>query len=107
MILGVDFDGTIVDPTKVEKGYRMGPPMPGAITALNRLADSGHQIVIFTARSVNKPDVYKAVEDWLIHFKIPYHGITNIKQPYFEYMIDNRNIEFRSWPQVMVELRRK
>lgn len=106
-VIAIDLDGTLMDPTNIPKGYRMGQPTPGAVLFTDRLAQEGHQIVIFTARSVNRPDVYKAVEDWLIHFKIPYHGITNIKQPYFDVMVDNRAIHFSgSWVGMLTKIKK-
>lgn len=102
-IIAVDFDGTLMSPAR-NPDYRMGPPEPGALLALTKLVNRGHEIVIFTARSVNRPDVYKAVEDWLVHFKIPYHGITNIKQPYFDIMLDNRGLRFIGWDRAYLDL---
>lgn len=104
MIIAVDLDNTIVDMKNVRHGYRMGPPVTGALLALQHLVRSGHSIVIFTARSVNKPEVYKAVEDWLKYFNIPYHGITNIKKPEFELYIDDRALHFNNWPQVITDI---
>lgn len=104
MIIGIDFDGTLCDPTNVLSGYRMGQPEPGAILSMQRLANSGHQLYIFTSRNVQNPSARKAVADWLDYFKIPFHGITNIKLPEFEVMIDNRAMHFDSWPQVMHRL---
>jgi hydroxymethylpyrimidine pyrophosphatase-like HAD family hydrolase len=103
MIIACDFDGTICS-NQPEEGYRMGVPEPGAILCLTKLVEQGNQIVVFTARNVNRPDVYKAVEDWLKHFKIPYNGITNIKQPYFDVMLDNRGLRFRGWDRAYAGL---
>lgn len=106
MILAIDFDDTLMDTHNVRTGYRMGPPTPGAIVTMHRLVTEGHSIYVFTARDVQKPPVYKAVEDWLNYYKIPFHGITNIKQPYFQVFIDNKAIQFDTWPQVMLRLKR-
>lgn len=104
LILAVDFDQTIKDDSLVHTGYRMGPPAVGAITVLNRLKDAGHQIIIFTARNVQDERVYKAVADWLDYFKIPYHGITNIKKTEFDVYIDNRALHYTSWQQVDTDI---
>lgn len=105
MIIAVDFDGTLMDPNNVRQGYRMGQPEPGAILSMQRLKNQGHTLVIFTARNVQHPNQHKAVADWLTYFKIPFDGITNIKRPEFEVMIDNRALHFDTWPQVMTRLR--
>jgi len=106
-VIAVDFDGTLLDQNNIPAGGRMGPPTQGALAWINRWVAEGHQIVIFTARAVNKPEVYQAVEDWLRHFQVPYHGITNIKQPYFAAMIDNQAIEFQGdWGRTALHLTR-
>ena len=92
--------------TDIPDGHRMGPPTPGAIMNIQRMVNEGHQIVIFTARNVNRPEPYKAVEDWLVHFGIPFHGITNVKQPYFDVMLDNRGLRFTDWPKAIFDLKR-
>lgn len=104
MVIAVDFDGTIHDPNNKNSGYRMGVPIPGAILSMQRLANSGHTLIIFTARGVQHPNQKKAVADWLDYFKIPFSGITNIKSPAFDLIIDNRAMHFDSWPQVMARL---
>lgn len=82
----------------------MGPPTSGAVAAVNKLYQEGHQIFIFTAREVQKPPVKKAVEDWLDYFKIPYHGITNVKQSWMDVFIDNRSLHYEDWAQVYGDL---
>lgn len=94
MIVAVDFDGTLMDPTNVRPGYRMGEPVPGAVAAINRLHQRGDTIVIFTARNVIQKEPKLAVAKWLEYFHIPFDEITNIKKPYFDVMIDNRGLRF-------------
>lgn len=105
MIIAIDFDDTIMNPHDKLPGYRMGQPEPGSILSLQRLKLEGNQIYIFTARDVSHPNQKKAVADWLDYFHIPYDGITNVKQPFFDVYIDNRAMHFDSWPQVMTRLR--
>jgi hypothetical protein len=105
-IIAIDFDRTLCS-DKPEPGYRMGIPEPGAVTSCKRLVAQGHTIVIFTARNVNEPSAHKAVADWLEYFGIPHHGITNIKQPYFDVYIDDRALRYEgSWPVIMNKLRK-
>lgn len=104
MVIAVDFDETLCAPREYVSQYRMGKPTDGAILAMRRLQDEGHTLIIFTARNVQIPAAYKAVEDWLIYFKIPFHGITNIKRPEFEVYLDDRAIHFDNWTQAMKQL---
>jgi hypothetical protein len=104
MLIALDFDDTLMDTKNVLEGYRMGQPEPGAILATQHLHNLGHTLIVFTARDVQDPRVKKAVMDWCEHFKIPVSGVTNIKSPHFQVMIDNRNLRFTSWPQTLVDL---
>lgn len=56
MILGVDFDGTIVTHMYPD----IGSPVPGAIEALKRFIESGHRIILWTMRS--GPELEAAVK---------------------------------------------
>lgn len=96
MILAIDFDGPICDPTNLKVGFKMGEPMKGAIESIKKLKAEGDEIIVFTAR-----DRFQPVEDWLKHFKIPFDCVTNIKPPHAEVFIDDRAIRFTSWEQVM------
>lgn len=105
MVIAVDFDDTLCSRNS-QPGYRMGPPEPGAILSMKRLALEGHTLIVFTARNVQDPRVFKAVEDWCKYFDIPINGITNIKKPEFQVMIDNRALHFDDWPSTMSRLAR-
>jgi hypothetical protein len=104
MILAIDFDDTLCDSKNLQTGYKMGPPTTGAVLATQKLKEEGHTIVIFTARNVQRPEVKKAVTDWCDYFHIPYAGVTNIKQDWFDLIIDNRAIHYGSWSQVMADI---
>jgi hypothetical protein len=105
MIIAIDFDDTLMDKQRVQQGYRMGPPTPGAVAATQRLRSEGHTIIVFTARGVQDQRVYKAVMDWCEFFGIPASGATNIKSPDFDVIIDDKSIHFNSWPQTLIHLR--
>lgn len=106
MIIAIDFDNTLMDTQNVLAGYRMGQPEPGAILATKEIVNMGHQIIIFTARGVQDAKVYKAVAAWADHFQIPYSGITNVKSPHFDYIIDNRALTYdKNWPLLVHKLR--
>lgn len=105
-VIAIDLDDTLLDTQNVQPGYRMGPPTNGAILATQRLANEGHTIIVFTARNVQVPSAYKAVEDWLTYFQIPHSGITNIKRPEFEVYIDNRALRFSGdWASTLADLK--
>lgn len=105
MVIAVDLDDTLLDRQNKNPGYRMGQPFPGAVAIINQWVKVGHQVVIFTARNVNKPESYKAVSDWLDYYRIPHNGITNIKQPYFDVIIDNRALQFTgSWAGMLTKV---
>lgn len=108
MVIAVDFDGTLHNPDHKLEGYRMGQPMPGAVLYMNKLHQAGHELIIFTARNVNHPSAHKAVADWLKFFQIPHNGITNIKQPYFDAIIDNIAVPFDgNWQGMLTKLAKR
>src|SRR5690348_8008978 len=106
MNIAIDFDETIMDNHAATPGRRMGPPEPGAVAAITKFHEEGHTIVIFTARNVQDPRVKQAVADWLTYFHIPFHLITNVKQPEFDIYIDNRALHYQSWSQVWADVHR-
>ena len=56
LIIGVDFDGTIVE----HQFPNIGPPIPGAIGTLRTFVERGDKLVLWTMRS--GPSLAKAVE---------------------------------------------
>lgn len=50
MILGIDFDGTMVE----HEYPKLGPPVPGAIEALHEFISQGHKLILWTMRSGEK-----------------------------------------------------
>jgi len=104
MHIAIDLDDTLMSTKNVLRGYRMGQPEPGAVAALSRLAQEGHTLTIFTARNVQDPRVRQAILDWCQYFHLPIHNVTNIKDPDFDVMIDNRGLHFTSWSQTLVAL---
>ena len=46
MIVGIDFDGTIVE----HRYPDVGPPVPMALTTMRELIASGHKIILWTMR---------------------------------------------------------
>lgn len=102
MILAIDFDGTLHDPTRRVGNYKMGITIPGAATAMKMLKDKGHTLIIHTIHAKNPQEV-QAVEDWLKYFKIPYDKITSLK-PEADMYIDDKALKFVDWGEVLKEV---
>lgn len=105
MKIAIDFDGTIHDPFNVQKGYKMGQPIPGAAQAIKSLRDAGHEVIIFPTWADNQQR-RKALVDWLTYFQIPFDDITSVK-PDADLYIDNRAIHFTDWTNTLKEVERR
>jgi hypothetical protein len=101
MVIAIDFDGTIHDIDHPVIGRTMGPPMPGAVEALNRLDQRGHTLIVFTVRG-DKP----YVRDWLSYWKFPPMAITNVKSGEFQLIIDDRAIRYTGRENEWLQLAR-
>lgn len=100
MILAIDFDDTIHDTRNVWDGYKLGRPVEGAQSAMRKLREEGHTLIIHTVWGAQK----KAIADWLFYFNIPYDDITSQK-PAADRYIDNKGLRFRDWRQTLEELK--
>lgn len=100
--IAVDFTDTIEDHQNVQPGYKLGPPIKGAVDALNGLKAQGCIIVIFSVWA-NGEKQRKAMAEWLHYFNIPYDFITNIK-PDCDVYIDNKGYRLENWPDTLVFL---
>ena len=92
MVIALDFDGVIHDPTNRKPGRRMGEPIEGAVRAITALKQAGHTIIIHTVRG----DRPTHVAEWLDYFKIPYDMITDTKPDAAVYL-DDRGVRFTAW----------
>lgn len=73
MIIGVDFDGTVV-----EHDYpRVGRDVPGAVEVLRELVAAGHHLILNTmrGRKGDYGDTLKHAEDWFAARGIPLFGV--------------------------------
>jgi 5'(3')-deoxyribonucleotidase len=89
----IDFNGTIEDSKHPVEGKKMGPPMPGALDALQDLHDIYH-IIIHTTMA-NTPSGRKAVADWLEYYDVDYGEI--VPKPAAVYYIDDKAVNHKSW----------
>ena len=93
-IIAIDFDGVINDNKHPLPGKKMGPPMPGAVEALQALA-TRYQIYIHTLRASHQ-DNPQYIVDWCHHYEIPFTRITAQKPDAVAY-IDDKALRFTSW----------
>ena len=87
MILAIDFDGTLI-----ENGYwpEIGPMIPGAYTALQKLHKAGHKIIINSCRAGMAEREMKL---WLVANNIPFDAVNeNLPERLEEYGEDCRKI---------------
>lgn len=99
MILAIDFDDVLMDPTYIKPGKRMGEPIPGAIEGMQALQQAGHIIIIHTVRG-DRPE---HVEQWLDFFGIPYNEVTRTK-PEADFYLDDKALPFLSWDLTLRDL---
>ena len=72
MIIGVDFDGTIVS----ENFPNIGVELPGAIDTLKLLRKRGHKVFLYTMRGHSKDrDTLQEAVDWLWNRGLELDGI--------------------------------
>ena len=96
MIIAIDFDGTIVE----HEFPKIGPLKKNAKVVINRLFDEGHDIIIWTCRTIQ--DNFKGqFESTLLHVMtfldregIKYTSINN----------NSPNIDFQPWPKVYANI---
>lgn len=112
MRFAIDVDLTLCELKKGKETYLDVKPLPGAIEALNKLRNQGHYIIIYSARgmrtfnaNLGKVNAERLPEmiAWLAKHSIPYDEIL-LGKPDVDYFIDDKNIEFNSWEQVMEKL---
>jgi hypothetical protein len=97
VIVALDFDGVLHDPYDREPGRRMGRPLEGALEACRKMADAGHQLVVFTVRAKDQQST-EHVTAWLRHFGFPPMAVA-ITKPAADVYIDNRAIRFTTWSE--------
>jgi hypothetical protein len=100
MVICLDYDGVLHDYTNPVKGRRMGPPIEGAREAVERILESGHTVIVFTAWP---PDRHHVIREWLRYYEFPHARmtITNVKPADLDLIIDDKAVRFTSWPQIM------
>ncbi len=108
----IDLDGTICELRKEGQGYADVRPKTGAKTMIDRLHQSGHTIIIHTARNMGSSghNLGKAMKNigqitfnWLKKYDIYYDEIF-FGKPNADITIDDRVIRFENnWEQITEE----
>jgi capsule biosynthesis phosphatase len=108
----IDLDGTICSLKEQGQTYEDVVPLRGAIAALRKLKESGHEIIIHTARNMKTcegnvgkvmANVGKITLDWLHKYKIPYDEIV-FGKPNGDIYIDDKALLFSEWSDAMQQL---
>ena len=108
MRLCIDLDGVICNLKLQGETYDQLLPVPGAPEALKALKESGHYIIINTARHMktcqgNLGSVQARISlitlKWLEKYEIPYDEIY-FGKPHADIYIDDNAYRFTSWSEV-------
>ncbi|HXG95084.1 MAG TPA: methyltransferase domain-containing protein [Blastocatellia bacterium] len=100
MRLLIDIDGTLL--TQQKPGdYHLSKPLPGAVEAINKLYDAGHQVVFYTSRNFR---YMLQTHEQLREFGFRYHHL-EFGKPHADLIIDDRAIRFTSWDEMEEKLR--
>jgi hypothetical protein len=99
MRLVIDLDGVICEEQPTFE-RAMAKPKPGAVEAINRLYDKGHNITVYTARGWRE---YPMTKWWLETWGIKHHLLLCGK-PVYDYWIDDRAMEFENWETICLNL---
>lgn len=91
MLIGIDFDGTLVNGDK---------PIPGAREAINRLREQGHKIMIYSCN--NK----EWIERVMLQNDMRYDYIYDGTKPVCHCYLDDRNVAFNGdWDKALSDLK--
>lgn len=93
--VGVDLDGTIAEPlwTPENPTSEIGDPIPESLEKIQELVDAGYKIIVHTSRPWTD---YENIENYLVHYGIPFKEIQCGKPLYAAY-IDDRAIHAEHW----------
>lgn len=90
MIINVDIDGTVC--TNTNGNYELAKPFIVNIQKINKLYDSGHHIVYWTARgSTTKIDWTELTAKQLKQWGAKYHKLV-LGKPHYDLYIDDKSI---------------
>ena len=97
MIYCFDLDGTICSSVENSEYYNSIPDKT-VVDEINRLYDSGHEIIIMTARGcVSGIDHYDLTEDQLRKWGIKHHKLLMGIKPHAHIFIDDKGVSIDDW----------
>jgi protein-tyrosine-phosphatase/2'-5' RNA ligase len=99
--LMIDFDNTISDNSKVEYP-EIGNPFPNVKKALDKFKADGWHIVIYSCRA-NDDSGVDDIRAFMKEHDLPFDEVF-IGKPHAEYYIDDKNVVFTSWQDVLKEI---
>ncbi len=109
MRICIDFDGVICQLKQSDSdSYEHLKPMPGAVEKLTQLKQSGHYLIIYTARRMKThqgnvgaviADIGRVTIDWLDKNQVPYDEIY-FGKPWADIYIDDNAYRFQAWDEI-------
>lgn len=109
MRICIDFDGVICQLKQSDSdSYENLKPTPGAIEKLTKLKQSGHYLIIYTARRMKThqgnlgaviADIGRITMDWLDKNQVPYDEIY-FGKPWADIYIDDNAYRFQAWDEI-------
>lgn len=102
MIIYIDIDDTIChSPNKPD--YNISYPIYENIEKANKLFDTGHTIVYWTARgTVSGIDWRTVTEKQFKEWGVKYHEL-KFGKPYYDLFIDDKNLNTINWTHKILE----
>jgi capsule biosynthesis phosphatase len=111
MRIVIDLDGTICPIKTKEETYAGLLPLPGAVEMIQTLRQSGHYVILQTARNMGTQqanlgkvmkNIGKTTLDWLEQHGIEYDEIY-FGKPNADIYIDDRAFRFENWQDISEE----
>lgn len=87
--IAVDFDRTLA--THHDGQEELGKPIPAMLARVKRWVAEGQNVVIFTARAKTEEEKSR-IQDWLEQQGLPRLVVTNVKDPAFIRMYDDKAV---------------
>jgi capsule biosynthesis phosphatase len=109
MRICIDIDGVICKLKKENELYQDLMPVDGSVERIMQLKESGHYIILYTARRMKThnaniakviADIGKITLDWLERHNIPYDEII-FGKPWADVYIDDNAFRFHNWEEIM------